>query len=73
VLEIRENDLVSQVSRKRLLDYALERLGKARLAARLEVTESTLDAWLNGSADMTHSKALALADLIAALNKPKPT
>ena len=68
-----ENGFVSQVSRKRLLDYALERLGKARLAARLKVTESTLEAWLNGSADMTHGKALALADLIAELNKQKPT
>ncbi|HKV53098.1 MAG TPA: hypothetical protein VJN94_00520 [Candidatus Binataceae bacterium] len=63
---------MSQPSKKRLLQYASERLGKAKLAARLKVTEATLEAWLNGSADMTHGKALALADLIAELNKQEP-
>jgi len=60
---------VPESSKKRLLEYAAQRLGRAELAARLKVNEKTLDGWLHGSADMTHSKALALADLIAHLNR----
>ncbi|HEX4927505.1 MAG TPA: helix-turn-helix transcriptional regulator [Burkholderiales bacterium] len=57
-------------STTRLLEYAAQRLGgRAELAARLKVTESTLAAWMNGSADMTYGKALALADLIAMLSR----
>jgi DNA-binding transcriptional regulator YiaG len=55
--------------KKELLKYAAQQLGRSELAARLKVSQSTLDAWLEGSADMTHNKALALADLIHELSK----
>lgn len=54
---------------KSLLEYAVRTLGRPELAARLKVSESTLDAWLSQGADMTNSKALALADLIYELSK----
>lgn len=56
-------------SKKRLLEYAAGRLGRKELAARLKVPEKTVEEWLDGSPDMTHSKALALADLINELNR----
>ena len=56
--------------KKELLTYAAERLGRPALAARLKVSPDTLSAWLDGSADMTNSKALALADLIDELTLP---
>jgi hypothetical protein len=56
-------------SKRRLLEYAAGRLGRKGLAARLKVPEKTVEEWLEGSPDMTHSKALALADLINELNR----
>lgn len=58
-------------TKKHLLEYAAQQLGQKELAARLKVSQSTLDMWLLGSADMTNSKALALADLVHALNRGK--
>ena len=58
-------------SKKRLLEYAAGRLGLKELAARLKVPEKTVEEWLHGSPDMTHSKELALADLINDLTKSK--
>jgi DNA-binding transcriptional regulator YiaG len=60
---------MSETSKKRLLEFAAQRLGRAELATRLKVTESTLANWMDGSADMTNSKALALADLVHHLNR----
>jgi len=60
---------MSETSKKRLLEFAAQRLGRAELAARLKVTEGTLANWMDGSADMTNSKALALADLVQQLNR----
>jgi hypothetical protein len=62
---------VADESKKRLLEFALGRLGRKELAARLKVTENVVDGWLAGSADMTHSKALALADLVNELTHGK--
>ena len=50
-----------------LLKYAAAQLGRPALAARLKVNPDILDAWIDGSADMTNSKALALADLVREL------
>ena len=47
-----------------LLKYAADQLGRPALAARLKVTPAVLDGWMDGSADMTNTKALALADLV---------
>ena len=51
-------------TRQRLLAYAAERLGKTELARRLNVSEGTLDAWINGHVAVPNRKLLALADLI---------
>jgi plasmid maintenance system antidote protein VapI len=56
-------------SKKRLLQYALGRVGRKELAARLKVPEKMVEEWLQGSADMTHNKALALADLVHQLTR----
>lgn len=58
-------------SKKRLLQFAIERLGKEQVAARLNVTQQRLDEWISGDPDMTHSKVLALADLISSLDRDK--
>ena len=58
-------------SKKRLLEYAASRLGRKQLAARLKVSEKMVEQWLEGSADMTHNKALALADLVNELTHGK--
>lgn len=55
--------------KKELLKYAADQLGRSELAARLKVSQDTIDAWLEGSADMTNNKALALADLVHELSK----
>jgi hypothetical protein len=62
---------VADESKKRLLQYALGRLGRKELAARLKVPEKMVEDWLAGSADMTHNKALKLADLINELTHGK--
>ena len=56
--------------KKSLLQYAVEKFGRSELARRMKVSQETLDAWLYGGADMTNSKALALADLIDELTQP---
>lgn len=53
-----------------LLKYAATKLGRPALAARLKVSLDVLDAWMDGTADMTNSKALALADLVHELTVP---
>ena len=53
-----------------LLKYAANQLGRPALAARLKVSVDVLDAWMDGTADMTNSKALVLADLVHELTVP---
>ena len=62
---------MAEDSKKRLLEYALGRLGRKQLAERLKVPEEVIEQWLTGSADMTHNKALRLADLVNELNRAK--
>ena len=57
--------------KKELLKYAAAQLGHPALAARLKVSLDVLDAWMDGSADMTNTKALALADLVHELTVPR--
>ena len=59
-------------SKKRLLEYAAKRLGRAALAARLKVPEKMVADWIDEGAEMTNSKALALADLVQELNRETP-
>jgi hypothetical protein len=56
--------------KKELLSYAVDQLGKPALAARLKVSVDILNTWLEGNADMTNSKSLALADLVYELTLP---
>lgn len=56
--------------KRNLLNYAASQLGRPALAARLKVSIDILEAWLDGRADMTNSKALALADLVHELTIP---
>jgi hypothetical protein len=51
----------------RLLEYAVERLGRPIVSARLGVSESVLEAWIARRLPMPNSKQLALADLISDL------
>ena len=53
-----------------LLKYAAAQLGRPALAGCLKVSLDVLDAWMDGTADMTNSKALALADLVHELTLP---
>jgi DNA-binding transcriptional regulator YdaS (Cro superfamily) len=62
---------VGQTPKQRLLEYAAQRLGRDGLAARLKVSEATLDAWIDGRAEMPAPKQLALADLIGDLGDEK--
>ena len=57
--------------RQRLLDYAIQRIGKADVAARLKTTEAQLEAWMKGDARMHNKALLALADLIDELDRLK--
>jgi len=61
----------TEKSKRRLLEFAVERLGRREVAARLRVNEATLDGWLQHPADITNTKSLALADLVSDLNRQK--
>lgn len=54
--------------RQRVLQYACDRLGRATLAARLEVSEALVESWLAGTA-MPIRKQLELANLIDRLER----
>ena len=56
---------------QRLLAYASQRLGKVEMAARLNVSVDTLDAWVAGDIPVPNRKLIALADLIDEIDKPK--
>ena len=60
---------MAETSKKQLLEYAAKRLGRAELSARLKVPEKMIADWIDESAEMTSSKALALADLVQELNR----
>lgn len=51
-------------SRQRLLDLMVARVGRARVAARLDVPLVLLDDWITGDALLPDGKLVALIDLI---------
>ena len=53
-----------------MLEQAARHLGRERLAARLNVPETLLQAWIDGYATMPERKLLALADLLEELSDP---
>jgi hypothetical protein len=53
-----------QTAIQNLLHRAAARIGMPALAARMDVQESLLDAWMNGKAAIPARKILLLADII---------
>jgi len=47
-----------------LLGIAAQRLGREKLASRLDSTDSLLTAWMSGRASMPDSKFLTLSALV---------
>jgi len=54
---------------KRLLRYAVDRLGKEETAKRLNTTVPSIDAWLAGTLEPANRVVLALADLVYEMQK----
>jgi DNA-binding transcriptional regulator YdaS (Cro superfamily) len=60
---------VRQTPLQNLLHRAAARIGVRTLAARMEVPESLLEAWMSGQATMPAKKILALAEIIEQLDE----
>ena len=58
---------VLQTPLQNLLRRAAARIGMRALAARMDVQESLLEAWMNGQATMPAKKILLLAGIIEEL------
>jgi len=56
-------------ARKRLLLYAVERLGKDETAKRLNTVPKSIDAWLSGADEPPTRAVLALADLVYGMQR----
>jgi len=57
-------------ARKRLLLYAVERLGRVETAKRLDISIELLHGWMRGVAEPASTKVLlALADLVYGMGK----
>jgi len=56
-------------ARKRLLIYAVDRLGRDETAKRLNTTVAGLDAWVQGTTEPPNRAVLALADLVYEMQK----
>ena len=59
-------------ARKRLLIYAVDRLGRDETAKRLNTSLGSLDAWMHGTTEPSHRAVLALADLVYEMQKEAP-
>ena len=57
-------------TRKRLLVYAVERLGRVETAKRLNISLELLHGWMRGVAEPSSKVLLALADLVYEMQKP---
>ena len=57
-------------ARKRLLIYAVDRLGRDETAKRLNTTVGSLNAWMEGTTEPPNRAVLALADLVYEMQKP---
>lgn len=51
-------------NRQRLLEHAVERLGRSEVAARLRTTELLVEAWLAGVMHMPRAKLVELLELV---------
>ena len=56
-------------ARKRLLLYAVERLGRVETAKRLNISIELLHGWMRGVAEPSTKALLALADLVYEMEK----
>jgi hypothetical protein len=57
-------------STRRLLAYCVARLGSREITAeRLRTTVAVMDRWISGVEKMPNAAVLALADLVAGLDK----
>jgi hypothetical protein len=54
---------------RRLLAYAVERLGRAEVAKHLKTRVALLDAWMEGKDEPPTRALIALADLVYELQK----
>jgi hypothetical protein len=61
---------MAMTSKQRMLEQAARHLGRERVAARLSVPETLLQAWIDGHASMPERKFLVLADLLEELSDP---
>ncbi len=52
------------ITRKRLLELAVSRIGRADVAARLSVPVAILDDWLAGETQVPDGKLIPLVDLL---------
>jgi len=66
-MNMRSTTLV-QNTRKRLLELAVARVGRALTAARLQVPLVVLDDWLHERTPMADTKLVALVDLLDETN-----
>ena len=51
-------------TRQRLLELMLARIGRAKLAARLQVPLGVMDDWISGHTRLPDGKLISLIDLI---------
>ena len=56
-------------ARKRLLVYAVDRLGRQETAKRLNASVASLDAWMEGTEEPPTRAVMALADLVYEMQK----
>ena len=56
-------------ARKRLLIYAVDRLGRDETARRLSTSVSSLNGWMDGTTEPPNRAILALADLVYEMQK----
>lgn len=58
-------------TKRQLLQRAMELMGRDRLAARLGISETLLDAWIRGDVTMPDGKLLVLAAALDEIVKGK--
>lgn len=56
---------MADTTKQQLLTYAVARVGREVLAARLKVTQARLSEWVEGRREMPDAKLDPLADVLA--------
>ena len=64
LVEVPRNARTMLDTQKRLLEYAVQRAGRAALAARLRVPLAILDDWLHSLTPMPAAKFIALVEYV---------